>query len=86
MTMWMKQFYGSDLMPRRAQKWVLHENKDGSWDLSKGGRYYYNDLSSKGEAVARLRNHFKGGETVVLEAPDGYRTNITNQLKRGRIL
>jgi len=73
-------------MPRRASKWVLHETKTGKWDLSRGGRYLYTGLSSRGEALARLKNHYKPGEPVVLEESDGYRTNITDQLKKSRII
>lgn len=73
-------------MPRRASKWVVHETKNGRWDLSRGGRYLYTGLSSRSEALARLKNHHKAGEPVVLEAPDGYRINITEQLKRSSII
>lgn len=72
-------------MPRRAQKWVVHERKDGTWDLSRGGRFMYTGLSSRNLALSRLKNHFKDGETIVMEEPDGYRTNVTHLLKRSRI-
>lgn len=68
-------------MPRRASKWVLHKTKNG-WDLSKGGRYLYQGLASRADALRRLRNYYRAGEPVILEEEDGYRTNITNQLKR----
>lgn len=73
-------------MPKRAQKWVIHENARGAWDLSRGGRYFYTGLSSRAECLARLKNHYKPGETVFFEEQDGYRTNITSQLKKNRVL
>jgi predicted metal-dependent hydrolase len=73
-------------MPRRASNWVLHQNKKGDWDLSKGGRFYYTGMSSQAACVARMKNYFKDGEQVFLEEPDGYRTNITARLKKSGIL
>lgn len=69
-------------MPRRASRWVIQETKDGKWNLSRGGRDLYTGLSSQTLCVSRMRNYYKDGETVFLEEPDGYRTNITNQLKK----
>jgi hypothetical protein len=39
-------------------------------------------MASKEEALARMMNHYRPGEPVVLEEPDGYRTNITERLKK----
>ena len=64
---------------------MLHNN-GSSWDLSRGGRYLYEGLRSKPEALARLKNHHRPGEPVVLEEQDGYRTNITQQLKKSGLI
>lgn len=73
-------------MPRRSQKWILHENKDGSWDLSRGGRYLYQGLRSRAEAIKRMKNYYRDGEPVILEESDGYRANVTAQLKRSGVI
>jgi hypothetical protein len=72
-------------MPRRASKWILHETST-SWDLSRGGRYMYEGMRSKQEALSRLKNHHRPGEPVVHEAQDGFRTNITDQLKKSGLI
>lgn len=72
-------------MPRRASKWILLDHGK-SWDVIKGGRQLYNNLHSREEAIARLKNHHKPGEPVILEEEDGYRTNITEQLRKGGII
>ena len=73
-------------MPKRASKWTIHERKNGNWDLSKGGRYMYEGLGSKPEVLQRLKNHHRPGEPVVHEEPDGYKTNVTVQLKKARVI
>ncbi len=72
-------------MPKRASRWILHDN-GSTWDLSRGGRYMYEGMRSKEEAMMRLKNHHRPGEPVHLEEGDGYRTNITDQLKKARII
>jgi hypothetical protein len=72
-------------MPRRASRWIIFEKKDGTFDLMRGGRYLYTGLN-RVDVFRRLKMYYKAGEPVQLEAPDGYRTNITNQLKRGGII
>lgn len=73
------------IVPRRASKWILHDNGK-SWDLSRGGRQMYGGMASKEEALSRLKNHYRPGEPVILEESDGYRQNITNQLKKSGII
>jgi hypothetical protein len=46
----------------------------------------YSGMGSKQEALRRLKTHYKSGETVHLEDKDGYRTNITSQLKKTNVL
>lgn len=72
-------------MPRRASRWVLHD-EGSKWSLSRGGRFLYQDLGSKAEAVKRMKAHYRPGEPVILEEKDGYRTNITDQLKRSGLI
>ena len=68
-------------MPRRASKWILH-NQGETWELTRGGRSMYAGMRSQEEALQRLRNHHRPGEPVILEEQDGYRNNITDQLKK----
>jgi len=72
-------------MPRRKSNWTIHETKNG-WDLSKGGRYYYNGLASAAHAAQRLRNYYKDGEGVFIEEKDGYRTNVTTKWKKSGLI
>lgn len=46
----------------------------------------YSGLGSKQEALRRLKNHYRRGETVHLEEDDGYQTNITEQLRRSGLI
>jgi hypothetical protein len=46
----------------------------------------YGGMGSKQEALSRLKNHHRPGEVVVEEAKDGYRTNITDQLKKSGLI
>jgi hypothetical protein len=72
-------------MPKRASKWILYD--DGKvWSLSRGGRELYSGMRSKQEALGRLKNHYRPGEPVILEEKDGYRTNITEQLKKSGVI
>jgi hypothetical protein len=73
-------------MPRRASKWVIHEHSDDNWELSKGNRGLYFGMKSRKEALQRLMVHYKPGESVFHEAPDGYLTNITNLVRKGGLI
>lgn len=72
-------------MASRKSKWVISEDKHG-FTLTRGGRQLYQGLSSKQEALRRLKNHHRPGETVVMEEDDGFQRNITDQLRRGGII
>ncbi len=70
---------------RKASTWVIHQTKSG-WDLSRGGRYLAQGLSNEAECLKRMKKHYRASESVVLEEIDGYRTDITAQLKKSRKL
>jgi hypothetical protein len=72
-------------MPKRASRWVITETKNG-WDLAKGGRYMYQDLGTKQEALSRMKNYYRPGEPVFIEEIDGYRENITLKLRRNGLI
>lgn len=72
-------------MSSRSRKWVIREDRDG-FSLSRGGRQMYSGMGSKAEALRRLKTHYKRGETVHLEEEDGYRTNITETLRRSGVV
>lgn len=73
-------------MSSRSARWVIHESKDGSFELSRGGRSMYSNASSRAEILRRLKMHHKPGEPVFSEEVDGYRTNITAQLKKAGVI
>lgn len=72
-------------MSSRKTKWIISEDRHG-FTLTKGGRQLYSGLSSRQEALRRLKNHYRPGEQVMLEEDDGYLSNITQQLKRTGII
>lgn len=72
-------------MSSRKSKWIIKEEKQG-FSLTRGGRQLYSGLGSKQEALRRLKNHHRAGETVHLEEDDGYRANITEQLRRSGLI
>lgn len=72
-------------MSSRKQKWIIKEEPQG-FSLTRGGRQMYSGMGSKAEALRRLKNHYRAGETVHLEENDGYRANITEQLRRSGLI
>jgi hypothetical protein len=73
-------------MARRSSKWVIHERSSNNFELSKGNRGLYFGMRSKQEALQRLITHYKSGEIVMYEEPDGYLANITEQLRKSGII
>ncbi len=70
----------------RRQSWCLEENKDGSWNLTRGNRPVVNRILSKGLAMRHLSARHQPGDRVYEVEPDGYRTEVTKQLiKSGTI-
>jgi hypothetical protein len=71
----------------RLRSWTIEERSDGSFDLLHGNRPAATGLRHRHAVLDYLTNHARPGERVYNADPDdGYRTEITRQLLRSRVI
>lgn len=71
---------------RRLQSWAIEEQKDSSFTLTHGNRPVATGLHHKHAVLDYITSHSRPGERVYSVEPDGYRTEITRQLLRSKVI
>lgn len=73
-------------MKRRLQGWAIEEHKDGSFSLSHGNRPVVTGLSTRTAVITYLQREHRPGERVYHVESDGYRTEITKEIRRAGVI
>lgn len=71
---------------RRSQSWAIEEDKLGNYTLLRGNRVLVSGLRNRATVIGYLQEHRRPGEKVYEVEPDGYRTEVTRQLLRAKVL